>query len=127
MKKILKIIIIFAVIAGLGYLGYSFIGSRSPAPVSGLSSSNAANTTGTMTDASDTIGNTFLDTLLNLRTITLNAALFTTPSFKSLTDYSTTLNPEQNVGRPNPFAAVGAETTAPSSAKQSTPSKVTTQ
>ena len=46
-------------------------------------------------------------TLLALRAVKLDAALFTEPAFTSLKDFSTQIVPEP-IGRPNPFAPLGA-------------------
>lgn len=53
-------------------------------------------------------------TLLALRTVTLNATIFSNPGFKTLRDFSTTIIPEP-VGRDNPFAPLTSATSAPDS------------
>jgi hypothetical protein len=49
-----------------------------------------------------------LITLASLHTITLDNSIFTDPAYLSLTDFGVTIPPE-NVGRPNPFAPLGAK------------------
>ena len=44
--------------------------------------------------------------LQNLRTIKLDDSIFQNPAFLSLTDFGVQIPPE-NIGRRNPFAAVG--------------------
>lgn len=57
----------------------------------------------------DEIGEEFLVTLLNLRTIQLDETLFSDQKFRSLEDFTITLIPEGNVGRSNPFAPIGTD------------------
>ncbi len=70
-----------------------------------------------------------VSTLLALRAVKLDGAIFTDPAFMSLKDFSTQIVPEP-VGRPNPFApfssaaqaqAIPAKQTAPT--KQTAPAK----
>lgn len=49
--------------------------------------------------------------LLTLKSIKLDASIFTDPTFQSLQDFSKDLVPEP-VGRPNPFAPLGARQSA---------------
>lgn len=69
-----------------------------------------------------TVGEDFLVTLLNLRSIKLDDTLFADQKFRSLQDFTITLVPEGNIGRPNPFAPIGTdvETTAVTSATATT-------
>ncbi len=55
------------------------------------------------------VGQEFLALLLNLRTIKLDDSTFSNPAFNSLQDYTITLVPEGNEGRPNPFDAIGVD------------------
>jgi hypothetical protein len=61
-----------------------------------------------------------VSSLLTLRAVTLNANIFTNPSFQALKDFSTPIITE-SVGRANPFAPLGQ------SALLSTSTKVKTQ
>lgn len=51
-------------------------------------------------------------TLLTLRAVTLSGTIFQDPAFMSLRDFGTTIVAEP-VGRPNPFAPLGASATSP--------------
>lgn len=48
-----------------------------------------------------------VDTLLQLRAVSLSGTIFSDPSFASLRDFGTQIVPEP-VGRPNPFAPFNA-------------------
>ena len=48
-----------------------------------------------------------VDTLLQLRAVSLSGAIFGDPAFTILRDFGTPIVPEP-VGRPNPFAPVGS-------------------
>lgn len=68
-----------------------------------------------------------VSTLLALRAVKLDAAIFSDPAFMSLKDFSTQIVPEP-VGRPNPFAPVTNASAAPvvpvrQNAPAATPSK----
>lgn len=69
-----------------------------------------------------------VSTLLALRSVKLDGAIFTDPAFMSLKDFSTQIVPEP-VGRPNPFAPVGgtasAQTAAPKQPAQPAQKTVT--
>src|SRR3989344_1254522 len=55
-----------------------------------------------------------VDTLLQLRSVTLSAAIFSEPAFTQLQDFGTEIIPEP-IGRPNPFAPLGVFPPATSS------------
>lgn len=59
-----------------------------------------------------------VDTLLQLRAVSLGGSIFTDPAFMSLRDFGTQIIPEP-VGRPNPFAPIQFHPT--STAGKSTP------
>ncbi|MEK7069009.1 MAG: hypothetical protein AAB947_01345 [Patescibacteria group bacterium] len=48
---------------------------------------------------------TLVDTLLQLRSVSLSGTIFSDPAFISLRDFGTQIIPEP-IGRPNPFAPV---------------------
>lgn len=52
-------------------------------------------------------GQDVVDTLRQLEAVRLDGAVFSNPSFAALKDFSTQIIPEP-VGRPNPFAPLGA-------------------
>ena len=51
---------------------------------------------------------TLIDTLLQLRAVTLSGTIFTDPLFMNLRDFGTQIVPEP-IGRPNPFAPLPAK------------------
>ncbi len=81
------------VVLGLGYYVWSSSGS------SALLTSSDAGTS--------PVSQELLATLSRLRTIKLDPAIFTDPSFASLTDFGVTI-PPQAAGRRNPFAPIGS-------------------
>lgn len=115
MKKIIKIIIIVAVIGAILYFGAQFFMKPSVEAVPDLVSSNgeqvdgsAVSDTGVNGGESD-VGNEFVGLLLNMRNIKLDSSLFTKPSFKSLENFTSVLIPEGDEGRANPFAPIGQD------------------
>lgn len=65
----------------------------------------------------ENVGQGFLDTLLSLRTIKLDRSVLDRDSFKALRDFTKELIPQNNQGRPNPFAPIGTDVEiAPSAA-----------
>jgi len=66
----------------------------------GSPSSSSLLTADTPTDAAS---QDVVDTLLQLRAVKLDGAIFTEPAFQTLKDFSTQIVPEP-VGRPDPFA-----------------------
>ena len=80
----------------------------------GLSTTPAASSALT-TDMPAGPGQDVVDTLLTLRSIKLDGAIFSESAFTSLHDFSTQIVPEP-VGRPNPFAPLGASGTTTSQA-----------
>jgi hypothetical protein len=105
MKPAIKNIIIIVVIIVLAFAGYNFFLKKEAAPA-------LVSTTGALTGevtAENQLGQEFLTTLLGLRTIRLDDAIFTSPSFNALLDFTTVLVPEGDEGRPNPFAPIGSE------------------
>lgn len=69
----------------------------------GTPESTSLLTTEVVTDTSGTAAGTLIETLIELRSIQLNGAIFQDPAFLALHDFSTDITPEP-VGRPNPFA-----------------------
>jgi hypothetical protein len=105
--KIKNILIIIALLALAGGIYFFFL---RPAPaVPSLATSAGAPVSASPSGSQ--VGQEFLTLLLNLKTITLNDAIFSKPAFKDLQDYTITLVPEGNEGRVNPFAPIGVEST----------------
>lgn len=100
LKNILIFIVIFALAAGAYVLFFK------PKPTPSLTSTSGAPVS---TLSGSTVGQEFLSTLLNTRNIKLDDAVFNSPAFGRLQDYTITLTPEGNEGRENPFAPLGAE------------------
>lgn len=64
----------------------------------------------TITASADTeqVGNEVLTLYNSLQSVTLDQNLFSSKLYTSLVDFSTTI-PQQNPGRPNPFAEIGRD------------------
>lgn len=60
-------------------------------------------------DDESIVEDTFLGTLLNISSLSLNDSVFSDPRFSSLQDFTVTLIP-QSLGRPNPFLPAGTVT-----------------
>ncbi len=132
MKKILRTIIILAVVVGIGMLGYKFL-FKKDAPVSsdtGLATTAGVSTDPAVTATADasvtTSSNQFLSLLLDVQSIKLDDTLFASPSFTTLQDLSRPIAPDTNPGRANPFAPIGDDTTSTSvQVSTSNPSSIT--
>lgn len=102
MKELLekyKTLIIVAVVVVVGFILYTvfFTGGSGSALLTSQSS------------ATSVTGDEELPVLLvNLKSITLDGALFNDPAFRSLVDFGQELVPEPT-GRLNPFAPVGSQ------------------
>jgi hypothetical protein len=114
MSSKIRNLIIFIVIFGLAFAGYSFF----------VKDSSKSNNTGTLsgTSANPTVagGNanvfdqTFLSMLTDLRGIKLEAGILTSDAFTKLQENTKILIEEPNPGRPNPFAPLGNDVVADS-------------
>ncbi len=136
-KSIIRNIIILAIMAGLGYGGYRlFFADKAPAaPASGLQTtaglgagtSATPNLATTSTTSDSAIGSDFLDTLLSVKSISLDESIFTNKAFTILQDFNRPIPPDTDPGRVNPFAPIGADGVAASSVMVSTsnPSSIT--
>ena len=92
-------IVIILIVLGAGAYFY-FQGTPSDS-ASSLSSSATAEST----DAS-AVGTRVLSLLNQINSLKIDTSIFNSLVYRSLVDYSITI-PEQNVGRPNPFAPIG--------------------
>lgn len=116
MKKILKPVIIFIVIALLGFGAYTYISKKKSTEQGTLVSSNVgASSPSNASTESEDVSNHFLDLLLNLKNIKLDTSIFNATTFVALQDFSSPISPDPNPGRPNPFAPVGQDTVTVSS------------
>lgn len=68
--------------------------------------SDSISTTGTTPKAA--LGADLLELSDAISRATLDQTLFSTPSYRSLTDFTSTI-PQQTVGRPNPFDIIGRD------------------
>ncbi len=93
--------LVFLAIIGAWY----FLGGDSTAPEEGL-------VTESFTSPASKEDRDLVATLLELRTVSLSAAVFSDPVFRSLKDFGSEIISEP-VGRPNPFAPLlGAASTS---------------
>lgn len=116
MKSTLKNILIFTVIGVALFAVYFFVIKKDEPEENLVSSSNSPIANAPINTAAN--NETFLDsefakqilaTLSNVKSITLNDAVFSSIAFQSLVDGSIPLIPDNNEGRPNPFAPIGQD------------------
>lgn len=121
----LKNIIIFIAIGAALVLGYVFF-IRNPADSNSLlvTTTGPADTTVPGASSDITVGQDFLNLLLNVKNIKLDESLFADKAFATLRDSSITLVQEGNEGRANPFAPIGSDTAA--AATSTTPASLPT-
>ena len=112
MNPKLKNILIFVVILVVVAIAYSLFKdekkpntplSSSGAPISSSSETSPASTSG------PSVGSEFLTSLLSVKNVQLDDSIFLNPAFIKLEDFSRPLIQTAGQGRPNPFAAIGAE------------------
>jgi hypothetical protein len=106
----IAVIIIVLVAAGL-YFYYQ--GVPNDSAISSLESSASPGSS----DA-QAIGNRVLILLNQINSLKIDESLFNSTAYKSLVDYTITV-PQQNVGRPNPFAPIAGSVPPPSAARSS--------
>src|SRR3989344_462832 len=104
LKNILIFVLIFGVLAG-GY--YFFIGNKTEEQ--GLTSIDPVTGTEIASVVDSGVGSEFLSTLLNIKNIKLDNAIFLSSAFRYLQDYTTELVEQGNAGRVNPFAPIGID------------------
>lgn len=119
MNSTTKNILIILGVAALAIAAYAIFAR----PDAGFESDPLATTefdttlAGTASDGgSSYVGNSFLTTLLSVRTLRLDDSLFVNPAFQNLKDFTIVLTQPGNEGRPNPFApiaGIGAQTADP--------------
>lgn len=91
-NKLFSAGIVIVLVAALGYYVWSSGGESALLTTGGESTSP--------------LSQEILTTLSQLHTLRLEPAIFTDPTFVSLTDFGVTI-PPQNAGRRNPFAPLG--------------------
>jgi hypothetical protein len=90
------------------------------------SSSGAAPTSAIVTNTAQTSQDkALIETLLTLRTVTLDGTIFQEPSFASLHDYGTQIVSEPS-GRPNPFAPIAGMSAGSDTGTPAAPAAATT-
>lgn len=105
-------ILIVAVILVVGFLAYFFGFRNSDAtPDAALVSSNATTAAIPTAGSGSSTGSQVVSILRNLTAISLSDAVFQNPSYGMLIDLSTQLPPATNLGRRNPFAPIGNDST----------------
>lgn len=102
----LKKVIIFVIVFILVVILIKVVGGEKDSTQSLTSSADTADSSLLGEDQSQ-VADEFLNTLLNLNTITLEGSVFSDPRFTSLVDYTVALTP-QPLGRSNPFLPVGS-------------------
>lgn len=90
-----RLVIALGVVLALIFFGYTFFIKDSAVPT-------------VISQTSSEAGDNILLLVETLNKITIDKTLFESPLFLGLQDFSVELYPEQ-IGRPNPFASVGAE------------------
>lgn len=108
-NKAFSVILGLVVLLGAGYLLFS--GGSDPAGNS-LLTSNAVS-------GPSAASRELLVTLSDLKTVRLDAAIFSDPLFQSLKDFGVQI-PLQPTGRRNPFAPIGVGNIAPQAQSQGT-------
>ncbi len=110
MNPKIKNIIIFGGIFILLVAGYViFFGKKTSTPALQTTSGIPTTASSASPVGSAGVGKEFLDTLLNIRNIKLDASIFSNPAFISLNDFDLSLIQEQNPGRKNPFLPLGTD------------------
>lgn len=111
MSKI-RNIIIFLIILGIVIFAWNSFSSKDVPSDQLLTVENGSTDVlagETIPGSPNDVGQSFLDTLLSLRTIKLDRSLLDRDSFKSLRDFTKELVQQNNQGRPNPFAPIGVD------------------
>ena len=129
MSSKVKNIIIIAVVA-IALIVAFLVFFKKPAQTADLVSTSASTQTASSdasASAGSPIGQDFLTTLLNVKSIKLDDSIFSNPAFLGLRDTSIQLvqDPTQE-GRPNPFAPIGSDAVTPSAPSSTTSSSTTT-
>ncbi len=112
-----KFIIPIVIVLVLGFFYVYYTQTETQGETGSLVSQNAVAGNSRATIA---VGAEIISLLEKLDRITLDTALFQQPTFQSLRDFSITLRP-QPVGRPNPFAPIGNDSSAQTNRAVQTP------
>jgi hypothetical protein len=102
--KNITILFVALVILGVGYM-YIANNKKADTPVAGGTVRSTSNTLAAAPIQSD-VGKELLNTLLQLRSLSLDDKIFSDQLFLNLVDFSVEIAP-QPIGRFNPFAPIG--------------------
>ncbi len=113
MNPKLRKILLFASILAVLLVGYVIFSKKEPAKSTGSLSSTTgvANVAGSNVQ-NNTLGQEFLNSLLNLKKITLDQTIFTSKTFTNLQDFTNVVSNTDPQGRQNPFAPLGVDAAA---------------
>ena len=100
-KKNIVIIVVIIIAAIIGYFYYE---GSTPVTNSSLQTTAAS-------DDAQAVGARVLALLNQIRSLKIDTSIFKDPSYMTLRDYSVAI-PQENVGRPNPFAPLSGMQTA---------------
>ena len=113
----IKNILIFGGVAVALILVYVFFirtpEGSAPSAITVSDSSNGTLDSSDTNDQNSLLASNFLSLLLNVKNIKLNVSILSDRTFESLHDSSIILEPDGTEGRPNPFAPIGNDGTAP--------------
>ena len=110
MSNTTKVVLVAVVIIAILGFGYWYSTSNSGQPSNSPLQTSTSTTGSTGLSSNDaSISDTFLSLLLNMRTIKLDQTIFSDPGFLALQDFSTTIAPDTDPGRVNPFAPIGTD------------------
>ncbi len=107
-KIIIGVVVTLALLAGAYFFTTSSDKPASNSPLQSSQTTQAAQPQAAIGDDA-ALSDKFLSLLLNIRTIKLDQSIFSSPSFTSLKDFTTTISPDNNPGRDNPFAPIGID------------------
>lgn len=102
-KKYKRVILIIVVLF-IAFLVYSYFKGGNE-----TSSNEVLVTTDPNGGVNNAMAEQFFNQLLTLQSLHLDSEIFADPRFQSLEDFSQEI-PDEPIGRPNPFAPVGADT-----------------
>lgn len=94
-KKSIIIVVVIIILALIAYFYFSGTPSDSSSSTLDMQSPESKD--------AEVAGARVLSLLNQINSLKIDTAIFNDPTYKSLVDYSVEI-PEQNVGRPNPFA-----------------------
>ena len=98
MSSLIKTIIVIAVLAGVGFVGYNYLSRDTSSP----------DVLQVQKDDPSQMGAQVLSALNQLQQLKLDESIFDNPAFKSLKDFSRSI-PAEPIGRSNPFAPIGID------------------